>query len=155
MDKLSQRIGNSRDAVRVELFVHMANAWNPPADTPRPKYLVCHKSQALPGSGAAYVEKSTSIFQPFFKARAEAGNMHNWHFLRRRFPLGSDHGYQFISFDAFHNMDQLLSPAPDGVWEKAHGDKTMRDLLDGKTLNDFRTRISTELWRLVDEARIE
>ena len=152
---LSKKFTDSRDIVSSEVFISLDNAWSPPEETAPAQYVVYNRMKVPPGMGGQYVRLAMEIFKPYFKAAAEAGHLRNWWLLQRRMPLGSDYGYSYITLDVFQSMEQLLAPMSEEVWTKAHGGKSMSELLGGKNVNDFRDRTRGDVWRVITNSSQE
>ncbi|HPG06471.1 MAG TPA: hypothetical protein P5275_04035 [Saprospiraceae bacterium] len=143
------KTNESRDIVFTEVFELLAQSSED--DGRPPKFIVANRMQTdVP---EAYVAMEKEIYQPVHRKAADRDMRKNWWLLQRFIPDGTEFGYNFITFDFYNNMNQLILPETDDLWENAHPQGDLYQKLANLHVSDMRTIVRRELWRMVDEAK--
>ena len=143
------KTNESRDIVFTEIFELLAQSSED--DGRPPKFIAANRMQT--SDPDAYIEMETEIYQPVHRKAADRDMRKNWWLMQRFMPSGSEFGYNFMTFDFFNNMNQLIQPENDDLWENAHPQGNLYSKLANLHVDDLRTIVRRELWRMVAEAK--
>jgi hypothetical protein len=104
-----------------------------------------------PGGVQEYLEVEQNLWKPVHQELVKTGKKESWWLFRVRYPRGTDHEYNFITVNAFQDLQDLETAGYQEILSKVHAGKNTQDILD-RTLN-ARKQVNVELWELIEQVQ--
>lgn len=113
--------------------------------------LSVHFIKALPGKANDFMKVQREYYLPFNNAVAKVnGGASSWAGAVVRYPTSADRAYSHVSFNGSASFTQMDAGWPADI--RKIWDPKYRETY-GPLLQDSRTRVRNELWRLVDQTQ--
>jgi hypothetical protein len=143
LDKLMEKTGKSRVMLTSEVYFQYAEVENAKPS----KYMIINRMKPKPGKAGEYRTYEKEIVQPFFEEAIEQEQRSNWSAWDRWM---SDSEFSMVTVDGYAEFGQWRDQTVsfEEIMKKVHPDKSPDELM-GKA-SEMRTRVSMELWKVVD-----